>query len=281
LKRVIAILAIVGLGLAGFAGTCNLLNFSLTTVGANDVYGAQLQNNTGANFLSHSFKVAFVDANGNVVDTKFGVPGCLRSWQNGASDFFSVRSVAASSTTVNAIGALDLSSPLTVGTTVAGNSTLSNITSVRNATSLAITGTLRNNDTVTLQAPSVCVVVYDSSGNVIITSKLNLGDLAPNTNNNFTVPAITVPDNASTINHFSIWSDGLENNVPTNPISVTGQAVTLATATPTSTATATPCVVTVATATSVACTATATPTATSTLTPTATATNTATATPTP
>ena len=115
MHRLIAVLAVLGIGIAGFAGSCNLLNPSINQIGSNDVYGAELQNNTGTNFLAHSFRVAFVNGNGSVVDTKVAVPGCLRSWQSGASDFFSVRSTQLPSTTLTALGGIDLGQPLVVG----------------------------------------------------------------------------------------------------------------------------------------------------------------------
>lgn len=268
-KRLIALTAIVGLGLAGFAGTCNLLHFSMTQIGTSDTFAGELQNNTGANFLGHKFKVAFVDANGNLVATKTGVDGCLRSWQNGRSDFFSVSSGLGSASTSAAIGSLDLGSPLVVGTTVNGNATISNVTTSRNGASLVVTGTLRNNDSVELASPAVCAVVYNSSDNVVTTQKVTVASLNSNTQENFTV-TVTVPDSTTSVSHVDVWADGLENNVPISPISLTGQAVATATPTNTATATATPCFTGTGTTTPVAC--TPTPTATSTNTPTATAT---------
>ncbi|MBF6600993.1 MAG: hypothetical protein IVW36_10835 [Dehalococcoidia bacterium] len=231
MKRLVAMLAIAGLGLLGFAGACNLLNPSLTQVGASDTYGAQLQNNTGTNFLGHSFKVAFVDANGNVVDQKTNVQGCLRSWQNGASDFFSVQSSLGAATTANAIGSLDLGSPLISGTTVSTSAALSGLTATTPTlssvnptsatTTLTVKGTLKNNDAVTYVSPNVCVVVYGSSGQVVVTQKLTgIADLATGASTNFTV-SVTVPNSTASVNSVAVWADGLENNVPTTPISLT------------------------------------------------------------
>jgi hypothetical protein len=268
MKRIIALLAIVGLGLVGFAGTCNLLHTSLTQIGSNDTYAGELQNSTGANFLGHKFKVAFVDANGNIVDTRTNVSGCLRSWQNGSSDFFSVASNVSSSTTTAAIAAIDFGQPLVVGNTIAGDVTLSNVTVVRNGTSLVVSGTIKNNDSVTLSSPAVCAVVYSSAGNIIVTGKTSPSSLSAGASETFTV-TIIVPNSSATVNHVDLWADGLENNVPISPVSVTGRAVNIATATPTATATSTPCS---SGGTPVACTPTNTPTPTNTATPTATAT---------
>lgn len=236
MKRLVAILAIAGLGLLGFAGACNLLNPSLTQIGASDTYGAQLQNNTGGNFLAHSFKVAFVDANGNLVDQKTNVQGCLRSWQNGASDFFSVQSSLGAASTTNAIGSLDLGSPLVAGTTVSTSAalsaltattpTLSSVNPTSATTTLTVKGTLKNNDSVTYVSPNVCVVVYGTTGQIVVTQKLTgIGDLTTNASTNFTV-SVTVPNSTASVNSVAVWADGLENNVPTTPISLTSSVNT-------------------------------------------------------
>ena len=272
-KRVIALAAILGLGFMGFGATCNLLHFSLTQIGTHDTFAGELQNNTGANFLGHKFKVAFVNSNGDVVDTKTGVDGCLRSWQNGASDFFSVASTTSSSTTAAAIGSLDLGSPLIVGTTVNGDATISNVVTSRDATSMTVTGTLKNNDSVTLTSPAVCIVVYNSSNNVVTTAKGTLSSITAGASRDFSV-TVTVPDSTTSVNHVDVWADGLENNIPIDPVSRTGATVATATPTNTATVTATPCSTG---GTPTTCTPTATPTTTLTPTPT----NTATATPTP
>ncbi|HEX5478792.1 MAG TPA: FxLYD domain-containing protein [Dehalococcoidia bacterium] len=268
-KRLIALTAILGLGLAGFAGTCNLLHFSMTQIGTGDTFGGELQNNTGANFLGHKFKVAFVDANGNLVSTKTGVDGCLRSWQNGRSDFFSVSSGLGSASTSAALGSLDLGSPLVTGTTVQGDSSISNVATSRNGTNLVVTGTLHNSDSVTLASPAICAVVYNSSGNIVTTNKVTLSSLGTGAQENFTV-SVTVPDSTTSVSRVDLWSDGLENNIPTSPISVTGQSI--ATATPTVTCTPT----NTATVTGTPPTSTNTPTATNTTTATATETPTGT-----
>ncbi|MDE3095874.1 MAG: FxLYD domain-containing protein, partial [Chloroflexota bacterium] len=218
MKKLAAILAVVGLGLAGFAGTCNLLQTSLTQIGATDTYAGALQNNTGANFLGHKFKITFVDAYGNIIDQRTNVSGCLRSWQNGTSDFFSVASTQPAASTVSAIASLDYSQPLTAGSTLATNSTVTGVTASLNSTTLTVAGTLRNNDAVTMVSPDVCAVVYNSSGNITVTQMSTLGSLNPGTSINFTM-SITVPGSTVSSNTVTVWADGLENNVPTTPIS--------------------------------------------------------------
>ncbi|MHB8516664.1 MAG: hypothetical protein ACYDCT_14925 [Dehalococcoidia bacterium] len=224
MKKLAAILAIVGLGLAGFAGTCNLLQTSLTQIGTTDTYAGALQNNTGANFLAHKFKVAFVDINGNVIDQRTNVSGCLRSWQNGTSDFFSVASIQPAASTAAAIASLDYSQPLTGGTTLATSSTVTSVAASLNSTTLTVTGTLRNNDAVTLVQPNVCAVVYNSSGTILVTQMSSLADLAISTSANFSL-SIAVPGSTVSSNTVTVWADGLENNIPTTPISSVSTAV--------------------------------------------------------
>jgi hypothetical protein len=270
-------MALIGLVLVG-AGPCNLLNFSFTLIGSTDTFGGQLQNNTGANFLVHSFKVGFVDANGNQVDLKTNVPGCLRSWQNGASDFFSVASTQAAGTTAAALGSLDLQSTLTAGNTVATNAALSNLAattpslagsgSTSTTATLTVTGTLKNNDGVTYGAPAVCVVLFNTSGGVVVVQKATYGDLGSGASMTFSIQ-VTVPSSTTSVSSIAVWADGVENGTPTTPISGTvGVVVGTPTATPCPTKTSTP------TTTSTA--STSTPTATNTNTPTNTATSTTT-----
>ncbi|MBF6601303.1 MAG: hypothetical protein IVW36_12420, partial [Dehalococcoidia bacterium] len=271
MKRLLFVCALAGLGLFGFAGACNLLNPSLTRVGGNNVYGAELQNNTGANFLAHSFKVAFVDASGTVVETRSGVPGCLRSWQNGASDFFSVRSSLAAGATTAAIGSLDLTSPLVVGTTVPTAASLSAVTAATpplaaansgGVASMTVAGTLKNNDAVTLANPNVCVVVFNSSGQVVLTQRQSLASLAAGAQTSFSF-SVSVPDSAAAVSRVVIWVDGIEGEAPTTPVQATATlSVTTPTATNTAAATNTPPPPTA--------TNTAVPTATNTAAPTAT-----------
>ncbi len=232
MKRIVAIM--LALGLMSFAGTCVLTNFTLTnTDGTHDTFGAQFINNTGANFLGHDFVVAFVDANGNVVDTQT-VQGCLRSWQNGASDFFSATSIQSASVTAAALARLGFDPALTAGTTVPGNAVITNVSVTLNGTTLTITGKITNNDSAILSAPAVCAVVYNSTGQVVITSKTTAGDLSTGVASNFTV-TITVPNNTTTVNHVDLWADGLKAGTPITPISATGNAVVTATPTPAAT----------------------------------------------
>lgn len=266
---VAAIFAIAGL--AAFAGTCTVTHLSLVqTDGAHDTFGGQLDNTSGVNILQHNFVVAFLDSGNNVVEVKT-VPGCLRSVQSGTSDFFSATSTQPSANTNVGLARIAFDSAFKVGTVATGDVTLSTVAASRNGITLVVTGTITNNDTVTLVEPQVCVVVRDASGNVVITGvATNISNLAQNANDGFSV-AITVP-NDSTAATVDVWADGLfgdANAAPIAPASDLGNTIGNGTPTPTSTpATATP------TSTPITPTATGTP-------PTATSTTAATNTPAP
>src|SRR5438874_666276 len=154
-------LIIIGLALAAFAsfaGTCTVMNVRITSFNSHKTLGGELQNTSGANLLQHNIRVTFFDNNNNIVETKI-TTGCLRSLQDGGSNFFSVQTSGTGSSVVSAISALAYDSTLRSGTTVSGDATVSNVQINRNGTTLTITGTLKNNDTTTLASPAVCAVV--------------------------------------------------------------------------------------------------------------------------
>jgi len=267
-RRILAIMAIVGL--AGFAGTCQLLNTSFNTIGTHDTFGGELRNDTGVNFLGHNVLVAFLNANNEVVETKTVAP-CLRSFQNGRSDFFSATSSQPASATTFALARIAFDSALKVGDTADGDLSFSNIRVARNGTTLKVTGTVKNLDSDELADPTICVVVYNSGDDVVLVAKnTSVADLSHNETADWQITA-TVPSSATTVDHIDVWADGLEGGTPIAPESSTGIDVTQCT--PTST----PANTTTATAT-----ASNTPTSTPTGTPPATNTpGAATSTPTP
>ncbi len=259
MKRLV-VLGLAIAALAGFAGTCTITNTSLTSFNGHKTFGGVLTNNSGANLLQHDIRVAFFNSSNQLVETKV-VTGCLRSLQNGSSNFFSAQTSADGSNVTAAIPALAFDSNLKAGTTVAGNLTISNQQASRSGTALHVTGTIKNLDTTTLTSPQACAVVYNSSNAVVVVGTATIGDLAQNASGSFAID-ITVPDDTSAVSKVDVWVDGLEGGLPVTPRSATGLSVPT---TPTPTATST------------ACAPTCTPTPTST----ATATSTATPTPTP
>lgn len=275
MKKLLA-MAVFGLAaLAAFAGTCTITHISLvSTDGTHKTFAGQVDNASGANILQHNVVVAFLDSSNNVVENR-SVVGCLRSVQNGSSDFFSVTSTTAASGVSTGLARIAFDSTFKVGTTSAQDVTISGVTAKRTSgtspAALTVSGSVKNISATKLYQPNACVVVRTSAGDVLITGlDASLTDLIQNATDTFTV-TITVPDTsvASTVD---IWVDGTDSaDNPTSPESNVGTTVTTCPATAVATNTA------VGTATN---TATGTATSTSTNTPVAgTPTNTATTVP--
>lgn len=239
MKRLLIAAVFAVAGLAAFAGTCTITHISLTTIGTHDTFAGQLDNNSGVDILQHNFVVAFLDANNNVVEVKT-VSGCLRSIQNGKTDFFSAASSASASTTTTGLARLAFDSTFKVGTVVASDLTISNVNVRRDGDTLRVSGTVKNNSSDTVANAVACIVVFNNAGNVVVTSRANVDDtsLAQNQTGNFD-KSITVPDNAGTVDHVDIYVDGLDgdsNGTPVAPEASKGHNVNIC-ATPTNTAT--------------------------------------------
>lgn len=244
-RFVVAIIAIAGL--AAFAGTCTVINISLTPIGTHDTAAGELRNDSGVNILEHKFMVTFLDSSNNIVETKT-VSGCLRSVQNGTSDFFSVEATAGSSTTSSFLARLanyaeDPS--FKIGNTVSGDVTFSGLRISRFGGTIKISGTLKNNSGDQLFDPKVCAVVYSNGDKVVIVgSDSSLNDLSTGATDTFLI-SLTVPDSTSTIDHVDLYADGLSGSSsgpPISPESSIDNSVTVcnATSTPTNTNTSTP-----------------------------------------
>jgi hypothetical protein len=260
LKKLIAA-AVFGLaGLMAFAGTCTITHISLVeTDGTHDTFGGQLDNNSGVDILQHNFVVSFLDGDLQVVETKV-VDGCLRSVQDGETDFFSLTSTKASSNTLIGLARIAFDSDFKVGTVADGDVTISDISVLRDGDELTVTGKIKNNDGDDLIDAAACIVVRDNDGNVLITGKDDVGDINTDATKTFSV-TITVPDD-DTADSVDVWVDGLDGSSSDDPIAPASDldnSVVEGTPTPT-TATATPTSTTpTATATAVPPTATATP----------------------
>lgn len=236
--------AVLGIaGLAAIAATCTITNESLTAIGGRDTFGAELQNDSGVNILTHSFTVSFLDEDNDVVETKT-VEGCLRSLQDGASNFFSTSSSLPADTTKGALARLaNLSEDSDFKTGQVENSdiTISGIAAMRTGATLTVTGTVTNNDSDTLEDPVACAVVYKLDGRILAIAKdATLTDLANGQNDTFSI-TMAVPDTAGVLEHVDIWVDGLNAGDPVAPKSITNTNIIDATSTATGTpATATP-----------------------------------------
>jgi len=225
-----------------FAATCTIQNASLTTIGDNDTFAGELHNDSGVEILNHKIKVAFLNDNGAVVETRT-VRGCLRSLQDGARNFFSVESSLDADDTDIALARmanLEEDSTFKVGTVEQGNLAFSGVTVTRTGTGLAISGTLENEDGDDLQDPVVCAVVYNDDGRaIVVATDTTLDDLDADETDTFAINA-TVPDDVDTVDHVDLWADGLEDGTPTGPDSSLDHDVVVTTQTPTPTNTPAP-----------------------------------------
>ncbi len=204
-KFFVATLAIATL--IAFAGTCTITHIALTTIGSNDVFAGQIDNSSGVNILQHNVLVAFLNSSGSVVEKKTVQP-CLRTLPNGGTNFFSAQSSASSATTTVGLARINFDSTFKVGTAAVGSGTLSSVTVNRGTTSLTVAGTFKNTDSTTLEAPNVCVVVFNSAGAVIVVKiDEELSDMAANASDTFST-TVTVPDSTTTVDHVSIYVDG-------------------------------------------------------------------------
>lgn len=233
MKRMILAAGLLLAGVIAFAGTCTIQHTSLNTLGSNKVFGGEIHNDSGANFLQHKIHVAFFNSSNQLISEQTVTP-CLRSLPNGGADYFSA---ATSTSATAALARLEYGNLLTAGTPDSGSGAFSGISITRTGTALTVSGTFKNTDATLLSAPNVCAVVYDSSGNVVVVGlDETLSDLAQNATDTFSI-TLTVANSTSTVSHVDLHADGLHGNTPIRPISSTGLSVTVSTATPTATPT--------------------------------------------
>lgn len=223
--------------MAAVAAACVVQHSTLTQVGDHDVFAGDLHNYTTTDILGHDIEIDFFDANGNLVDN-WVVPGCLRSLQRGTSDFFEQTSDQAAASTNSAKAQINYGPDFKVGNVVAGNLAISNVQSNRVTTSLTVTGTLTNINATTLNDAKACIVVRNSDNDVVRVAGVGVGDLVHNDSGDFSA-TITVPDDASAVDHVDVWADGIQNGTPIAPVSLTNRVPQLITPTATSTATVT------------------------------------------
>jgi hypothetical protein len=240
-KKIITLAALTLAGAAVMAQTCIITNETLTQIGSHDTFGGELQNDSGVDILFHEFRVAFLDDDNDVVETKTAA-GCLRSLQDGASDFFSVASTLPAADTDMALARLAnfAEDPdFTIGQTADGDIAIDDVAAVRTGASLTVSGTITNSDDDSLDEPVVCAVVYNEDGRVVVTGKdTAIADLDEGDSEPFSI-AITVPNDESDVDHVDVWADGLESGTPSEPVSELDVSVALATPTP-GTSTSTP-----------------------------------------
>ncbi|MBI5289855.1 MAG: hypothetical protein HY873_12860 [Chloroflexi bacterium] len=242
MKRLLPICVLAAAGLAAMAQTCIITNESFNRIGTHDTFAGEIQNDSGVNILYHRIRVAFLDDSDNSIVQTVTVDGCLRSLQNGASDFFSAASSEAAAETDFAIGRMAniAEDPdFEVGTTAAGDIAISGVTATLTGTELTVTGTITNNDADTLDEPAACVVLYDDDGNVVVTGKdATLEDLDEDESDTFSA-MMNVPDDVD-FDHVDVWADGLEDGTAVDPEVSDDHSISAGTATATPTVTTTP-----------------------------------------
>jgi hypothetical protein len=234
---------LVAVGAAAIAQTCFVTNEALTEFDDRDTFAGELVNDSGVDILQHRFRIAFVNANGAVVES-FTVDGCLRSVQDGKSDFFSQRSNQPANVTEIGLARLanfDEDPDFTIGQVANGDIEITDAAAERDGDTLTVTGTITNNDNDTLEAPAVCAVVYNDDDRVVTTAKdTTIDDLDEGASAQFSIE-FTVPDDDDDVARVDVWSDGLEDDVPVEPASDGNIDLTVVpTATPTETPTAMP-----------------------------------------
>jgi len=247
MKRLLPSCVLAAAGLAAMAQTCIITNESFNQIGTHDTFAGEIQNDSGVNILHHRIRVAFLDDSDNSLVETVTVDGCLRSLQDGASDFFSASSSEAASQTDFGLARLAnyAEDPdFEVGDTVPGDVSFTALSATQTGTSLTVEGTITNDDDDTLDEPAACIVVYNDDGDIVVTGKdSTVNDLDEGENDTFSV-TIDVPEGA-TLDHVDVWVDGLEDGTPVEPevsdnIDVDVSTATPGTTSPTSTATNTP-----------------------------------------
>jgi hypothetical protein len=220
MRRYLALAVVAVAGFAAFAATCTVSNTSFTDINGHDTFAGELSNDSGIDILSHQFRVSFIDSNNNLVEVTTA-DGCLRSLQNGESDFFSVRANASAATTkfgLARLANLAEDPSFKVGQVADGDVSITDITATRTGMTLTVTGTIKNNDSDTLVDPAACVVVRDNDGNVVIVGKDDtINNLDEDESDTFSV-TLTVPDDADSIDHVDVYVDGLDGSTSAAPI---------------------------------------------------------------
>jgi hypothetical protein len=228
-KKWLALGVLTVAAFAAFAGSCVIVKIRLTEINGKDTFAAEMQNSSGADFLDHNYIVAFIDSGGAVVETKV-VEGCLRTLQDGASDWFSADSSVSSSTTTAALARLSFDAVLKVGEAETGDVTITIDTISREGDTLTVKGKIKNNDSDELFDPAVCVVIKDNSGNIVKVAKdKNINNLSDNEEDTFELN-IKVPDSTTIVDEVDVHVDGLDDSSsgkPIKPESDTGNSVTV------------------------------------------------------
>lgn len=230
MKKWLALGVLAFAAVAAFAGTCKVVNIRLTEVNEKAVFGGELQNDSGANFLQHTILVAFISDDNEVLETKT-VTGCLRTLLDGGSNYFSATSTSDFDDVKAALSRLALDGTLKAGDPEEGDVTISNLKISRLDGDLKVTGKIKNEDNDKLFDPAVCIVVRDDDGNIVVVGRTtSIDDLDEDEEDDFSV-TVKVPDSTTIVNEVDVHVDGLEGDdgddgTPIEPISDVDNDVT-------------------------------------------------------
>jgi hypothetical protein len=233
-KLVLLVFALAGL--AAFAGTCVIKNVGQTEIDGDLVYGAEMANELGVDFLGHKFIVGFIDEDGEVISTKTPTQ-CLRTFQAGESNFYSTDSNLDPDDVDLVLSRMVLDSSLKLGTALDNDLAISSVAAVRNGTTLTVTGNVKNDGNDDYEDVIVCIVLFNDDGDVVLVAITSKFDLNADEDEDFTVTA-DVPNKNADVDKVSVYADAEnaeEDNELTEPVKKTGNSVK--TATPTITGT--------------------------------------------
>jgi hypothetical protein len=248
MKKVAFLAALLGLGAIVIAATCTIRGATVTVIGNDVWYSAEMEYDDGPNLLNHKFAVGFIKGQ-NAAASKT-VDGCLRSLQSGNSNFFAANSGLEDDEVDTAVSRLV--GPLTFGDTVNGDVSFSAIDATFNEDdeTLIVNGRITNDDGDDLENLRVCVVVRNDNGAITIVDVDNNDyDLNPDDSADFSVD-VDVTDDEDDVATVDLWVDGTnadEDDRVTDPqsdldndVDVCGTATATPTATNTPIATNTP-----------------------------------------
>jgi hypothetical protein len=250
MKRFVAIAGLVLVVAVATAQTCRLTNISLTSIDGHDTFAGEIENDSGVDILFHKFRVTFLNSNLAIVETRT-VDGCLRSLQQGSSDYFAVASTLPdNSTTVGLARLANIAEDpdFELGETEPSDIAITGVVAERTGGTLAVDGTITNHHDEVLEDPVACAVVFDEDGRVVtIARDTGIADLAAGGGSDTFSMSLDVPDDAELVDQVEVWADGLEDDVPVEPsfaedvtIGLTPTPTASTTSTPTATPTATP-----------------------------------------
>jgi len=241
--KTLTLVALVAAAFISIAATCTATKTSLTTIDGRATFAGQVTNDTGADLLGHRIVVAFLDEDGNVVETRT-TKGCLRTLQAGASNFFAVRSSEDPDDVDAGIARVAIDGSIELGEARPADLRIRNVSALRKDDLLTVAGSVRNNHDDDLDDVNVCVVVKSDDGDIVtVANAKDDFDLDEGEARQFSVE-IDVPDHAGLVDEISVWVDAEDDGVPTEPrsksaIEVECQPSPTPTSTPTATATAT------------------------------------------